>query len=24
VNPRTWISKASMLPLDHRSRYCLC
>jgi len=24
VNPRTWISKASTLPLDHQSRYCLC
>jgi hypothetical protein len=23
VNPRTWISKASTLSLDHRSRFCL-
>ena len=21
LNPRTWVPKASMLPLDHRSRY---
>ena len=22
LNPRTWVPKASTLPLDHRSRYC--
>ena len=22
LNPRTWIPKASTLPLDHRSRFC--
>jgi hypothetical protein len=23
LNPRTWVAKASTLPLDHRSRYYL-